>query len=149
VRPLLSGEVNVLRPGYGVFHPTPLAELDQLLESAGLPLVAAVSALHSLPSQLLQLTVLLADHAGRWRARCTAAGADRRRLERCEAAGACAHRWCCCAAALHHTLGQAPLAQIIREAMARHVANVIQDQRMRLAWRWAEYTAHLLQVEAE
>jgi hypothetical protein len=143
--------VNVLCPGYGVFHPALLAELDELLESASLTLIAAVSALHSLPSQLLQLTILLADCAGRWRTRCTAARAQWRRLERGETRGAGAHRWrsATSSSGALQPIIQRPVARIIREAMPMDVADVIEHDRRGLAWRRPEHSADLLQVEPE
>jgi hypothetical protein len=42
-----------------------------------------------------------------------------------------------------------PLADLVREAVAGDIADVIEDDRGVFAWRWPEHAADLLEVQAE
>jgi hypothetical protein len=42
-----------------------------------------------------------------------------------------------------------PLADLIGEAVAGDVADVIEDQRGVFAWRWPQHAADLLQIQAK
>jgi hypothetical protein len=120
---------------------------DELLESLGFALLAAAQ-LHIDSLQLFEFAVHLLHGAARlW---CAAGSADRalrRRPERREAGWAGPHRWRgFCATCTPGTMLERPLPDLIGEPVPGDIANVIEDDRGILAWRWPQNATDLLEI---
>lgn len=139
-----------MRPRYGVIHAASPSKRDELLQALRTALFTAAN-LHLDALQLFQLAINLPHRPllGCWLLM-TADGAQWRRFERCEALRACAHGWrwlratCAACAVLER-----PLADVIGEAVAADIANMVEDNCQLFVNSRPQHPTDLLQVQAQ